>query len=101
MTSNQHDKHRRKRLFEIGALEFSEGVERLMNEGRLDPMRFFERHMRGDWGDVADYQWQQNNAALESGERIDSFYVVTRELSIRIFTEADRSATRIVLPSEY
>ena len=101
MTSNQHDKHRRKRLFEIGALEFSEGVERLMNEGRLDPMPFFERHMRGDWGDVADYQWQQNNAALESGERLDSFYVVTRDLSIRIFTEADRSATRIVLPSEY
>ena len=54
MTSNQHDKHRRKRLFEIGALEFSEGVERLMNEGRLDPMPLFERHMRGDWGDVAD-----------------------------------------------
>ena len=52
----------------------------------------------GDWGDVADYQWQQNNAALESGERIDSFYVVTRDLSIRIFTEADRRATRIVLP---
>ena len=101
MISNQHDKHRRKRLFEIGALEFSEGVERLMNEGRLDPMPFFERHMRGDWGDVADYQWQQNNAALESGERLDSFYVVTRDLSIRIFTEADRSATRIVLPSEY
>ena len=68
---------------------------------RLDPMPFFERHMRGDWGDVADYQWQQNNAALESGERLDSFYVVTRDLSIRIFTEADRSATRIVLPSEY
>jgi len=57
--------------------------------------------MRGDWGDVADYQWQQNNAALESGERLDSLYVVTRDLSIRIFTEADRRATRIVLPSEY
>lgn len=57
MTSNQHDRHRRKRLFEIGALEFSEGVERLMNEGRLDPMPLFERHMRGDWGDVADNQW--------------------------------------------
>ena len=66
MTSNQHDKHRRKRLFEIGALEFSEGVERLMNEGRLDPIPYLERYMRGDWGEVDDGQWQQNNAAVQS-----------------------------------
>ena len=44
----------------------------------------------------------QNSVEInKSGERLDSFYVVTRDLSIRIFTEADRSATRIVLPSEY
>ncbi len=70
MTSNQHDKHRRKRLFEIGALEFSEGVERLMNEGRLDPMPFFERHMRGDWatsrttnGSRTTLRWSLANAS--------------------------------------
>ena len=84
MTSNQHDKHRRKRLFEIGALEFSEGVERLMNEGRLDPIPYLERYMRGDWGEVDDGQWQQNNAAVQSGKRLDAHYVVTRELSIRV-----------------
>lgn len=100
MESNPHDKHRRKRLFEIGALEFSEGVERLMNEGWLDPMPCFERHMRGDWGDVEDDRWLRNNAALKSGECLDSFYVITRDLSIRIVTDADRSATRIVLPHE-
>ena len=38
MTSNTHDRYRRKRLFEIGALEFSKGVENLMLEGRLDPI---------------------------------------------------------------
>lgn len=95
------DQYRRRRLFEIGSLTFSEGVERLMFEGRLDPMPYLERHMRGDWGDVADYQWQGNNAAQQSGGRLDSFYVVTRELRIRIFTAADRSATRIVLPDEF
>lgn len=100
MASAPHEKYRRKRLFEIGALEFSDGIERLMNEGWLDPMPYFERHMRGDWGDVADDHWLRNNAALKSGGRLDSHYVVTRDLSIRIVTEADRSATRIVLPSE-
>ncbi|MCW5259256.1 hypothetical protein D5045_02840 [Verminephrobacter eiseniae] len=100
MASEPHDKHRRKRLFGIGALEFSPGIERLMDEGWLDPMPFFERHLRGDWDDVPDDHWLRNNAALTSGGRLDSHYAVTRDLSIRILTEADRSATRIVLPSE-
>lgn len=92
--------HRRRRLFKIGALEFSPGIERLMDEGWLDPMPYFERHMRGDWGDIPDHRWLHNNAALKSEGRLDSYYIVTRDLSIRIVTEADRSATRVVLPSE-
>ncbi|EPO4283164.1 hypothetical protein ACUARH_000138 [Pseudomonas aeruginosa] len=91
----------RRLLFPIGALILSEGIDCLMREGRLDPMSYFRRHTRGDWGDVTDEQWQQNNAALKSGERLDSLYIVTRELRIRIFTEADRRATHIVLPSEH
>lgn len=90
----------RRMLFPIGALIFSQGIDRLMREGRLDPMSCFQRHSRGDWGDISDEQWQQNNAALKSGARLDSLYIVTRELSVRVFTEADRSATHITLPSE-
>ena len=101
MTSNTHDKYRRKRLFEIGALEFSKGVENLMHEGRLDPIPYFERYMRGDWGEVDDDQWQQNNAAVTSGKHLDAHYVVTRELSIRIVTDAERNATVIGLPFEF
>lgn len=100
MASDAHDNGGRKRLFPIGALIFSADVDRLMREGRLDPLPYFQRHARGDWGDVADDRWQENNAALLSSGRLDSFYVVTRELSIRIVTEADRSATHIALPSE-
>lgn len=92
--------HRRNLLFPIGALVFSEGVDRLMREGRLDPMPYFLRHTRGDWGDVADYKWLANNAALASGERLESMYQVHRELHICVVTEADRSATRILLMTE-
>ncbi len=96
MASTTH----RRLLFPIGALIFSEDIDHLMREGRLDPLPYFQRHTRGDWGDVTDDRWQQNNAALKSGDRLDSLYIVTRELSIRVITEADRSSTRIVLPSE-
>ncbi len=92
--------YRRTLLFPIGALVFSEGVDRLMRESRLDPMPYFQRHTRGDWGEVADYKWQANNAALIAGERLESMYLVHRELRICVVTEADRSATHILLTTE-
>jgi len=39
--------------------------------------------------------------ALRSGNRIISWYQVSKELRIMIITEADRSATTILLPEEY
>ncbi|WP_313024508.1 hypothetical protein [Pseudomonas lopnurensis] len=89
-----------RQLFPFGALIFSSGIDQLMREGRLDPLPFFQRHARCDWGDVSDDQWQANNAAMQSRDRIESFYVVHRELSLYIFTEADRSETHVVLASE-
>ncbi|HCE6397593.1 hypothetical protein OGV25_21175 [Pseudomonas sp. P1B16] len=100
MNSQRHNGSSRTTLFPIGALVFSAGIDRLMREGRLDPLPFFQRHASGDWGNVTDAQWQANNAALQSGDRLESFYVVHRELSIRIVTEADRHATHVVLASE-
>lgn len=100
MTPDAKRNGHRRLLFPIGALIFSQGVDRLMREGRLDPMPYLQRHIRGDWGDVTDDKWQENNAALTSGEPLNSLYIVTRELTIRIFTEADRSATQVMLPSE-
>lgn len=100
MTSDAKPRNHRRLLFPIGALIFSEGVDRLMREGRLDPMPYLLRHIRGDWGEVTDDKWRENNAALKSGARLDSLYVVTRDVTIRIFTEADRSATHVLLPSE-
>lgn len=100
MTSDAKPRDHRRLLFPIGALIFSEGVDRLMREGRLDPMPYLLHHIRGDWGDVTDDKWQGNNAALKSGARLDSLYMVTRDVTIRIFTEADRSAPHVLLPSE-
>lgn len=100
MTSDAKRNGHRRLLFPVGALIFSQGVDRLMREGRLDPMPYLQRHIRGDWGEVTDDKWQENNAALKSGARLDSLYVVTRDVTIRIFTESDGSATHVLLPSE-
>lgn len=101
MARNVQDTGSRKQLFSIGALIFSAGVDRLMRDGQLDPLPYIQRHTHGDWGDVTDERWQANNAALQSDDRLDSSYAVTHELSIHVFTEADRSATHIILTSEH
>ena len=45
-------------------------------------------------------QWQANSTALQSGASLESHYVIHPGLAIRIVTDAQRSATVIVLPSE-
>lgn len=82
------------------ALIFSRGVDRLVRAGRLDPIPYFRRHTRGDWGDVNIQQWQTNSSALQSGASLESHYVIHPGLAIRIVTDSQRCATVIVLPSE-
>lgn len=101
MASSHIETYSRNLLFPIGALVFSAGIDQLVRAGRLDPMPYFRRHTRGDWGDVSDPQWQANNAALQSGGPLESSYAVHRELSIRISTSGERQQTSITLPSEH
>lgn len=69
--------------------------------GRAGLIRLLERHLSGDWGDTCKSDARANEEALHSGNRIISWYQVSKELRIMIITEADRSATTILLPEEY
>ena len=69
--------------------------------GRAGLIRLLERHLSGDWGDNCESDARANEEALRSGNRIISWYQVSKELRIMIITEADRSATTILLPEEY
>ena len=60
------------------------------------------RHVTGDWGDLSEDDRAQNEAALLTGCRILSSYLVGEDrFKVWIITEADRSSTCILLPSEY
>lgn len=69
--------------------------------GRAGLTQLLERHLSGDWGDTCKSDARTNEEALRSGNRIISWYQVSKELRIMIITEADRSATTILLPEEY
>jgi hypothetical protein len=57
--------------------------------------------MVGDWGVVDAEDKQANDEALKSGERLLSAYVIKSGERVWVITEADRSATTLLLPDEY
>ena len=59
------------------------------------------RHASGDWGDVCPEDKQANDDALKVGARLLSAYHTGSGQKFWIITEADRSATTVLLPEEY
>ena len=59
------------------------------------------RHAGGDWGDLCDDDRDANDRALYDGTRLLSCYQSTAGVKYWIITEADRSATTILLPEDY
>jgi hypothetical protein len=64
------------------------------------------RHCRGDWGDLKEEDKAMNEEALISGARIFSAYAIPQgfkltEEKLWIITEADRSVTTLLFPSDY
>jgi len=82
-------------------------MTRTLNEWvQQDPARyeflqaFMARHQSGDWGNVCEEDAQVNADALIYGNRILSLYEHEGTF-IWIITEADRSVTTILFPSDY
>lgn len=76
-------------------------------EGQIEAL--FARHVRGDWGAVADEDKVVNNRALMSGERILAAYPIDPdkpclgygENTVWIITEAGHETSTVLLPEEY
>ncbi len=85
--------------FEVGTIVITRGAESGICPE--DVYRGLVRHMSGDWGDLTEFDWKQNDAATEFGGRILSRYVSSDGTIFWIITESDRSLTTILLPSEY
>jgi hypothetical protein len=59
------------------------------------------RHERGDWGDLCAEDIETNERALKDGGRLFSRYDDSKAVKFYIITEADRSATTVLLPEDY
>jgi hypothetical protein len=86
---------------ELGQLVSTPGALAAFEEAGQVPLEFLLRHASGDWGDVSSEDWQENDLSLREGFRLLSSYHLSTGVKIWIITEADRSATTILLPEEY
>lgn len=59
------------------------------------------RYMQGDWGNLCESDKQLNDSALKYGDRIFASYTDANDRKFWIITEADRSATTVLLPEDY
>lgn len=66
-----------------------------------DIVAALRRHSAGDWGEVDDEDRAANDDAMRVGERLLSVYRAANGTTFWVITEADRSVTTVLLPSDY
>jgi hypothetical protein len=87
-------------LFALGQTLATPGAIVVMQGLGISPIALLSRHQRGDWGELCAEDKQQNEEALKVGSRLFSAYRFDT-VRLWVITEADRSATTILLPEEY
>jgi hypothetical protein len=86
-------------LFELGRVVSTPGA--LAELGREDIEQALASHHRGDWGEVDQHDWKENEMSLKEGFRLLSVYRSASGVKFWVITEADRSSTCVLLPDEY
>jgi hypothetical protein len=93
--------------FPLGRIYATRGALELLKRSNLDARTLLARHVHGDWGLVHPDDTAANQHAISHGSRIVSTYAVGPTGLMRdaeviwVITEADRSATTLLLPGEY
>ena len=90
-----------KAKFPLGQVVATPGALDALEDTGQSPLEFLDRHVHGDWGELSEEDRQENEFSLREGFRLLSAYRLTDGTKIWIITEADRSATTILLPEEY
>lgn len=97
-------------LFPLGQVVATPGALELLAQHGVAPVALLSRHVTGDWGQMCRDDACANAAAVKCGDRVLSAYVLPEALAgeagvrcdrVWVVTEADRSSTCLLLPSEY
>ncbi len=88
-------------LFPLGQVVATPGALAALHEAGQTPAELLRRHSVGDWGELPAEDIRENELSLQEGYRLLSAYTLASGQRLWIITEADRSATTLLLPQEY
>lgn len=86
-------------LFKFGNVAITAAAMQALSP--IEVVDALSRHANGDWGTVCKNDWDANDLALSEYGRILSTYEATDQTVFWIITEWNRTATTILLPSDY
>jgi hypothetical protein len=87
--------------FPLGQIVATPGAIEALARAEQTAIEFLSRHQHGDWGDLCEEDRRENEFSVDKELRIFSAYHTKLGDKLWVITEADRSATTILLPSEY
>ena len=87
--------------FALGQVVSTIGAHNTLAAALHLPAEFLIRHKNGDWGELDPEDRRENERALRQGSRLLSAYATRTGEKLWVITEADRSATTLLLPEEY
>jgi hypothetical protein len=90
-----------KPLFDLGRLVATAGALAALEKTGQNAVEFLARHVTGDWGELPVEDRAENCLSLQHGFRLLSSYRTAAGDKLWVITEADRSATTLLLPDEY
>jgi hypothetical protein len=88
-------------LFPLGQIVATPGALAALQRAQQSPTCFLARHSGGDWGELEPTDVAENEYSIAHGFRLLSSYQTNAGEKLWIITEADRSATTLLLPEEY
>jgi hypothetical protein len=88
-------------LFPLGQIVATPGALAALGRAQQPPTSFLARHASGDWGELEPADVAENQYSIAHGFRLLSSYQTNAGEKLWIITEADRSATTLLLPEEY
>jgi hypothetical protein len=79
----------------------TQGASAALEAAGQSPQEFISRHARLEQGELSDDDHKENLFSVDKYLRIFSAFKTAKGVKIWCITEADRSATTLLLPSEY
>lgn len=87
--------------FPLGRLFLTQGAIEALKQASQSPQDFINRHARLEQGELCNEDHRENLFSVDKTLRIFSAFKTAGGVKLWVITEADRSATTLLLPSEY